>query len=268
MTRTRYQQLADELRRRIVTREIPVGAALPSEAALCEEFGVARGTARQAVGELRAEGLIGGGRGAPPVVRTDVLAQPLETLLSFTSWAERTGRNPGQRTIEIARRGASRPAADALGLDEGEPVIDVLRVRLLDGRPVMIERTSFIEPVGRLLFDFDPDSGSIFAHLTDSGVDLTMARHTFDAVAASAQDAELLCIPTGSPLLRERRRTTSRSGEPMEFSDDRYCPDVVTFTVENSSAGTLAPVQRWQRDPVAVQSLCGSDAASDRRRSA
>jgi len=54
----------------------------------------------------------------------------------------------------------------------------------------------------------------------------------------------------------------------MEFSDDRYCPDVVTFTVENSSAGTLAPVQRWQRDPVAVQSLCGSDAASDRRRSA
>jgi len=260
--------LAEELRRRIVVGEIPVGAALPSEAALCEQFGVARGTARQALAELRGEGLIGGGRGAPPVVRTDVLAQPLETLLSFTSWAERTGRQPGQQTIEIARRGASRCAADALGLDEGEPVVDILRLRLLDGRPVMIERTSFVESVGRLLFDFDPDSGSIFAYLTDNGIDLSMARHTFDAIAASADDAELLCIPAGSALLRERRRTTSRAAEPIEFSDDRYCPDVVTFTVENSSAGTLAPVQRWQRDPVASQPDTGSGTQSRRRRSA
>jgi GntR family transcriptional regulator len=113
-------------------------------------------------------------------------------------------------------------------------VIQILRLRLLDGEPAMIERTTFVEPVGRLLFDTDPDAGSIYAYLIEHGVDLAVARHIFDAVAADAVDSELLGIPLGAPLLRERRRTTTVGGEPQEYSDDRYRPDLVTFTIENA----------------------------------
>ena len=228
-----HQRLADDLRRRIASGELPVGATLPSEAQLCREVGASRGPVRQALGTLRAEGLIGGGRGRPPVVRSRPMSQPFESLMSFSSWAERIGRAPGQRTLEIARRGARREAADSLGLDEGEPVVQLLRLRLLDGRPAMVERTTFVEPVGRLLFDTDPDAGSIYAYLTSRGVDLAVARHVFDAVAADETDAELLAVAPGAPLLRERRRTTSAVGEPQEYSDDRYRPDLVTFTLEN-----------------------------------
>jgi len=112
--------------------------------------------------------------------------------------------------------------------------VDILRVRLLDGEPVMVERATFVEPVGRLLFDFDLDSGSIYAHLTAEGVDLRSARHTFDAVLAGELDSELLGIPAGAPLLRERRRATSADGTPLEYGDDRYRPDRVTFTIDNS----------------------------------
>jgi len=107
-------------------------------------------------------------------------------------------------------------------------------VRLLDGEPVMVERATFVEPVGRLLFDFDPDSGSIYAYLTAEGVDLRSARHTFDAVPAGELDAEFLGLPAGAPLLRERRRATSADGTPLEYGDDRYRPDRVTFTIDNS----------------------------------
>ncbi|MFC7616496.1 hypothetical protein ACFQV2_26535 [Actinokineospora soli] len=68
-----------------------------------------RGTVRQALAALRHEGLIGGGQGKPPVVRETAVAQPFETFLSFTRWAKQIGREPGQRTVEIARRGAARP---------------------------------------------------------------------------------------------------------------------------------------------------------------
>ncbi|WP_052852581.1 GntR family transcriptional regulator [Streptomyces avicenniae] len=234
MDRPLHERIADDLRRRIASGELPVGATLPSEARLCEEWAASRGPVRQALGTLRAEGLIGGGRGRSPEVRTGQVPQPFDTLLSFSRWAERIGRVPGQRIQELALRPARREVADALAVDEGETVVELLRLRLLDGRPAMVERTVFVEHVGRLLFDFDLDSGSIYAYLIERGVELALARHVFDAVPADDTDARLLGVPAGTPLLRERRRAGSLAGEPYEFSDDRYRPDQVTFTIENA----------------------------------
>ncbi|WP_030452991.1 GntR family transcriptional regulator [Herbidospora cretacea] len=229
-----HRRIAADLRRRIADHDLPIGAALPSEAQLCEQWGASRAPVRQALATLRAEGLIGGGQGKPPVVRSTAVSQPLETFLSFSRWAEDLGRTPGQRTVEIARRAASPEAAEALSVPDGEPVVELLRLRLLDGTPVMVERTTFVWPVGRLLFDHDCDAGSIFAFLTTQGVDLARARHVIDAVGADPVDADLLGLPPGTPLLRERRHTTSAAGAPIEYSDDRYRPDAVSFTIDNS----------------------------------
>jgi GntR family transcriptional regulator len=238
---TLHARVSDALRSRIASGELAPGSALPSEAQLCVEFSASRGTIRTALAVLRREGLIIGSQGRPPTVRAGAISQPFESLVSFTMWAAHTGHVPGQRTIEIARRGACEPAAAALGIAPGTPVVDVLRLRLLDGEPVMVERASFVESVGRLLFDFDPDTGSIYAHLTAHGVDLHSARRTFDAVGAEPVEAELLGIDVGTPLLRERRRTTSADGTPLEYGDDRYRPERVTFTIEHSRPSAAGP---------------------------
>src|SRR5215475_14435673 len=166
-----HARVAHELRGRIGRGELVPGTALPSEARLGAEFGASRGTIRSALAALRREGLIDGSQGRPPVVRDTPASQPFENLMSFTAWAEQLGRTPGQRTVEVARRAVSGAAAHELGLAPGTVGVDVLRVRLLDGEPVMVERATFAESAGRLLFDFDPDSGSIYAHLTANGID-------------------------------------------------------------------------------------------------
>ncbi|GIH23944.1 GntR family transcriptional regulator [Acrocarpospora phusangensis] len=241
-----YERIAAEIRHQIASGNLPVGAALPSESQLCEHWGASRAPVRQALAALRAEGLIGGGQGKPPVVRSQAVTQSFETFLSFSRWAQDLGRTPGQRTLEIAKRPASPEAADALGLAEGEPVVELLRVRLLDGIPAMIERTAFVWSVGRLLFDHDCDSGSIFAYLSSQGVDLSRGRHVFDAVNADSTDSELLEIPAGAALLRERRHTSSAAGDPLEYSDDRYRPDLVSFTIENSQQAVRPALLRTQ----------------------
>lgn len=243
-----HARVADELRSRIARGDLAPGTALPSEAQLCVEFGASRGTVRTALASLRREGLIGGSQRRRPVVRESALSQPFDTLVSFTRWAKEIGSQPGQRTIEISRRRASAAAAQALGLEPGDFVIDVLRLRLLDGEPVMIERDSFIEPVGRLLFDFDPDASSIYGHLMDSGVQIEGARRTLSAVAADATDAELLGIEPGAPLLREIRRATTADGTPFEYGDDRYRSEIVNFTIEHSRSAATG-ISRDRREP-------------------
>ncbi|MFE2560767.1 GntR family transcriptional regulator [Streptomyces sp. NPDC059352] len=229
-----HTTIASALRQRIRRGEIRVGEPLPSESQLCEEFSASRGPVRQALAALREEGLIGGGQGKRAVVLDSVPAQPFESFLSFTRRAELTGYAPGQRLQEIALRRPESEVAAALQVDQDDLAVQLLRLRLLDGRPAMLERMTYTASVGRLLFDVDLDAGSIYAVLTEQGVDLNSARHTFDAVAADATDARLLEVPEGSPLLRERRLTTDSAGVPIEWSDDRYRPDVATVTVTNT----------------------------------
>ncbi|MET0189095.1 GntR family transcriptional regulator [Pseudonocardia sediminis] len=232
-----HRTLADELRGRIRSGAIGVGDSLPSEASLCREFATSRGPVRQALAALRDEGLIGGGQGRRPVVLDAVPAQPFESFLSFTRRAELTGHVPGQRLHEIALRRPEPAVAAALDLGPDDYAVQLVRLRLLDDRPAMLERMTYTEKVGRPLLDADLNAGSIYALLTELGTDLHAARHTFDAVAADRLDAEQLGVAVGHPLLRERRLTWSSAGEALEWSEDRYRPDVATVTVTNTRTG-------------------------------
>ena len=53
-----YEQIADVLAARIADGTYPPRRRVPSEAALCEEFGVARPTARSAIRLLVDRGLV------------------------------------------------------------------------------------------------------------------------------------------------------------------------------------------------------------------
>jgi DNA-binding GntR family transcriptional regulator len=65
-----YSEIAATLRERVASGEYAPGASLPSEAALCAEFGVVRNTVRRALAELEQEGLIETSPGRGRVVRT------------------------------------------------------------------------------------------------------------------------------------------------------------------------------------------------------
>ncbi|WP_027941369.1 GntR family transcriptional regulator [Amycolatopsis taiwanensis] len=229
-----HEQIADDLRQRIRRGDLAIGQPVPSESQLCSEWSTSRGPVRQALAALRSEGLIAGGRGKPPTVRHDALGQPFDTLLSFSAWAHDLGRTPGQRTLELALRPATPEIAAQLGIEPGQRVVSVLRQRLLDGQPTLLERGSFIEPVGRLLFDFDCDSGSLWAYLQSRGIDFASASHVIDAVPADETDADTLDVTVGAPLLRQRRLARNSAGAAVEFSDDRYRPDLVSFTLNNT----------------------------------
>ncbi|PQZ91695.1 GntR family transcriptional regulator [Arthrobacter sp. MYb227] len=241
-----HHQLAELFRQNIASATWSQGDCLPSEAELGAAHGVSRGTVRHALASLRHEGLIVGGRGKPPTVARSVPSQPFATFMSFTEWAQSIGKAPGQQTYEIARRRAKSETAACMGLAVGEPVVQLVRLRLLDEVPVMLERGTFAFEVGQLLFEFDTDTGSIFGYFTAQGIEISRGKHLIDAVSADEIDASLLGIEIGAPLLRERRVTYGGEGQILECSDDRYLPQAANFVIENTreARAALARVPR------------------------
>ena len=244
-----HRYIADELRRQILDEHLVPGYQLPSEHELAQAFGASRGTVRQALNQLRGEGAIAARRGARWVVLAAPLVQSFSELLSFSAWARAEGHEPGGTEVELSRRRATQHDAETLNIAAGESIYRLLRVRTLSETPVMIERTTFIEPIGRLLVDLDLDSESIYEQLGDHGIVFARARHTIDAIPATAEDARLLDIPRRTPLLRQRRASTSQTGQPLEWSDDRYRGDVVAFVIDNTAmSGNLERLLAAEED--------------------
>jgi GntR family transcriptional regulator len=229
-----YKQIADDLRSRIVSGQLSPGEDVPTEAELAQQWSTSRGPIRNALAALRQEGLIETTRGRPARVRTRKAHQAVDVSIPFTRWATDIGAAPGAQTQEVSLRKADAEKAAALDIAEGASVVDVLRLRLLDGRPTMLERLTYIEPVGRLLFGVDLDTVSITEYLISHGQGSASVDHEIDAVAADEVDARLLEVPVGSPLLRLRRVSRDAEGRTIEASDDRYLSDIVRFTVAAS----------------------------------
>lgn len=229
-----YQKVAADIRTAIAAGGYPPGTLLPSEAELAERYSVSRGTVRQAFAALRADGVIASRRGARRMVIGGSRVQSFGELLSFSRWARAIGEVPTGRVVSLERRPAGPAEAAKLGLPEGATVYSLVRVRLLSGRPVMLERALYPERVGVLVAGLDLAADSITERLEGLGVLFTDAEHVIDAVPASAEDARCLGVRPGVPLLRERRFTTDRSGQPVEWSDDRYLGKETAFSVRNS----------------------------------
>ncbi|MFI6768031.1 GntR family transcriptional regulator [Streptomyces sp. NPDC050355] len=232
----RHEEIAEELRQAIDRADYAVGSLLPAEAVLAARYGVSRGTVRQAVAALTVEGLIGSRQGARRVVLTSRRSQSFAELCCFAQWARAMGREATGHVVSAAYRPATPEDSKRLQLAVGTPVLNIVRVRGLDGEPVLLERTVYAEWISPAVERIDPECPSVTRRLfEDEGLVFAYGEYLIDAVAAGAQDAALLGVRRTRPLLRVRRVTTTREGRPVEWSDDRYRSEAVSFGVRNSS---------------------------------
>ncbi|MCY1159876.1 MAG: GntR family transcriptional regulator [Citricoccus sp.] len=239
--RQQHEEITAYLRSAISSHEFAPGDPLPSESELCQRFESSRGPVRQAMATLRSEGLISSGRGRRTIVLDTVPTQSFDGVISYSEWCRQSGFEAGQITQSVTRRPADPTLAAALEIEPRAPVVSIFRLRLLNGIPAMVERLNYPLEVGQHLLTFDTDSGSIYQHLIDSGVDINNATRTIDAIGADPDDAQLLGITEGAPLLRVRRRAFTSNGTPVESSDDRYLPGTASFTL-NTIRGNPSPL--------------------------
>lgn len=213
----RYVTIEQSLRARVAA--LDPHAPLPSDAQLCEEFGVSRMTARGAVQRLVQDGLVYRVPGRGTFVAPAGANRAASRILSFSDEMRRRGRVPTSRVVQRRRRTATPDEQRRLGVDD---VVVLRRVRVADGEPVALETAVF--PAAKVLdaLDIDLETASVFATLAAAGHVPTEGRAAIGAEAATAEDARLLQVKRGTPLLVERRLINDQHGTPLELTESRY----------------------------------------------
>jgi GntR family transcriptional regulator len=216
----RYYEIEQALRTRIARLE--PDEPLPSDAQLCEEFGVSRMTARNAVQRLVHEGLVYRVPGRGTFVSDGGSHRHAGKLVGFSDEMRRRGVVPSSRLLERRVRTVTAAERRRMRLPERARVVSVERVRQADGKPIAVERSVLPESVAALVLAADLEHGSLHAALAAGGIVPTAGRGTIVVDSASAEDAKLLDVKRGTPLLVERRLISDQAGDPLEPTESRY----------------------------------------------
>jgi GntR family transcriptional regulator len=229
-----YRRIEQALRERIST--LKPGARLPSDAELCAEFDVSRMTARNAMQRLAEDGLILREPGRGSFVAQPPAHRRANRLMTFSREMLRTGRVPSSRMLTRVIRPSSIAEAASLGIPPRQPVVHVRRLRQADGEPIALESAILIGACADAVMTADLAHGSLHETLGRAGIVLRRGTSTIAAAAATAEDARLLEIRAGDPLLVERRVIVDGHGRRIESTESRYPADryglVVHFDVE------------------------------------
>ncbi|TNM36579.1 GntR family transcriptional regulator [Nocardioides albidus] len=181
------------------------GTVAPSERDLVDRFGVARMTVRQALDALVGEGVLERVPG-----RGTFVAAPQRTptgVLGFTEEMARRGMVAEARTLLAERVPSGEGLASALQVTPGAPLVRWRRLRMADGRPVCLCETYLVERRVPGLAEALPDS--LYDDLARRGLRPTWSEDVLTACAAAAEEARLLEVAVGAPVLRHDRRACS-----------------------------------------------------------
>jgi GntR family transcriptional regulator len=231
-----YHQIAHSLAERIRAGELRVGDLLPSERELARDLAVSRLTVRQALSTLRQQGLIDPQHGKGYYVRQPRIDQPVDILIGFSANMLAKGIQPGARILDLHTILADRTLAPALEVSVGDPLFAIHRLRLANQMPVALEYSYFPARLFPNLTSFDLETRSIYAILREEyGVKLAKARQSLEPVVAQTQQAKLLEIGRGAPLMLVVRTSRDDGGQIVEYARDFYRGDCFRFVTQSLS---------------------------------
>jgi len=233
-----YQQIKGLILQSLQAGEWKPGEAIPSEVDLAARFRVSQGTVRKAIDELAAENLVVRRQGKGTFVATHAEQHVRYRFLKLVP--DNSGRDvgPAERTVLDCRRTrASSPVAQALQLRTGDAVMQVRRVLSFGGVPTILEDiwlpgNAFKGLTAEQMAGHQGPTYALFE--LEFGVRMVRAEEKIRATAADAQQAALLALAPGAPLLSVERLSFTYNDVPMELRRGLYRTDAHHYRNELS----------------------------------
>jgi GntR family transcriptional regulator len=226
------EEARHELLGLISSGKLRPGDRLGTERELATQLSVSRSTLRQALTALARAGAIRRvpGRAGGTFVTHTKLDRDLSVVVGLPEYLRRQGFVAGTQVLSATMAGADDLAAEHLALPAGSLVLDIVRIRLADGVPLSLERARLPAEIFPGLLE-RPLGGSIYELLDKQyGIRPDDVIEHLEVAEAGAEEAGLLGVGTGAPLLAITRTSSTSEGIPFEFSQDLFRADRTRVT--------------------------------------
>jgi DNA-binding GntR family transcriptional regulator len=215
-----YHQAARALEQAIEDGRLPRGTKLDSELDLAERLGISRPTMRAAIKQLVDKGLLVRRRG----IGTMVAPKPVRRAVALTSLYDdlkQAGRKPQTRVLALEEALCPPDVAEHLGLGPTAPVLRFDRLRVAGSDPIALMHN--VVPAGLLEIEKeDLERTGLYDLFRGSGIAPHIATQRVGARKAGAEEAELLEIEPGDPVLTMTRIAYDTNGRPIEYGSHCY----------------------------------------------
>lgn len=230
-SRVRHRDEAVELIECYLQRhDLAPHGKLPSEREMCEMWGLNRATLRAALRRLIELGKIYSLKGSGTYVAPPKLERNLQDAKSTTESVRGAGHKLKTSVLEEDVISASSMVAKALDIQEGERVLYLRRLRLMDGVPYMIESNYInLERCPRLL-DYDFRDESLYRVLNYHNIFLCQGYESVGITYATESEARYLQTEAGDPLYFLTGVAKDQNGIPVEYFKSVARPDKVRFS--------------------------------------
>ena len=201
---------------------------------ICSESGLSRTVVRQAIQELENEGFFDRYRAKGTfVARPKVPERLVQTLTGFYDDTIAHGQKPVTQVLDFKVIPATSKIAQELQVAAGEPVFFLKRLRFIDTEPMLIVSTHIPRFMCPDLFTFDLSTLSLYGVLKKHyHLVITRARRSIEATVTTPEDARLLQVDKGSPVLQLTSTGYLADGRPLEYYIAHHRGDRAKFDVE------------------------------------
>lgn len=233
-----YQQIYDQLRRRIESSQYERGSALPAESKLVDEFGVSLITVRRALHELALDGLVESRQGVGHFVRVPA-AQPVVIGLSTFTSDVVANRLRIIRTLLVDDLvPAPREIAEKLNVQSGSMLRHLMRLDTENNVPLSIDEV-FVQPALAQKITKEIAAAPDFMHPWQiaTGISLHSTSYEISVEMPTEQDQRYLQIGPEVPILVTGELPADTGGSPVMYVVTRYRGDRCQLT------GTVTLVQ-------------------------
>jgi GntR family transcriptional regulator len=206
-----YQQIAEDLRRKIDSGQLMPGSQLPTEDELMEQHHASRNTVRGAINQLAIGGLVNTlhGRGTFVAERVNPIVTTLTTDpetgsgggegLVYTAEVARSGRMATTGGLRVELRKATGPVADSLRLPMGSDVISRHEQRFVDKRPWSLQTSFYPRALAECaprLYDPTVIGEGTVAYLRQCGIDQVGYQDGIEVRSPNREETRFFDLPT------------------------------------------------------------------------
>ncbi len=215
---------------------LPAGGKLPSERTLSGLFDTTRITLKDALLALEAEGRIYREDRRGWFVAPERLEYNPQFRVHFQQMAERQRRQVDTRVVSALGMVAAPQVSQLLGMPALARVLQLRRVRSLDGRVVLYVE-HYLKPEcfpGIMAYDLSASLTGLYEQVYD----IRYGRSRFDIfpTAARGEVAQALMLAEGSPILRIARVNYDQSGRVIDCDIEYWRHDAIRVSVDSHPA--------------------------------